>query len=147
MLGAPWAWAYPMRSIAGPLGYMVVRAERELGVDGQFLAQVMAQQTGVAVSNAQLHARERATALELARTNEALQDTVATLRRGMQIHKRLTRVAAAGEGSAVHRRCTAWPDRVAGGGRGEVRQLVRLGGPRQAQPLPRPVTGSSCCAA
>lgn len=100
MLGAPWASAYPMRSIAGPLGYMVVRAEREPGVDGQFLAQVMAQQTGVAVSNAQLHARERATALELARTNEALQDTVATLRRGMQIHERLTRVAAAGEGSA-----------------------------------------------
>ena len=60
----------------------------------------MAQQTGVAVSNAQLHARERAIAAELAQTNAALQETVATLRRGMQIHERLTRVAAAGEGAA-----------------------------------------------
>ena len=61
---------------------------------------MVAQQTGVAVSNAQLHARERAIAAELAQTNAALQETVATLRRGMQIHERLTRVAAAGEGAA-----------------------------------------------
>ena len=99
-LDAGWAWAYPMRSIAGSLGHMVVSAEHEPPVEEQFLAQVVAQQTGVAVSNAQLHARERATALELARTNEALEDTVSTLRRGMQIHERLTLVAAAGEGSA-----------------------------------------------
>jgi len=100
VLGTAWAWAYPMRSIAGQLGYMVVCAEREPGVDEQFLAQVVAQQTGVAVSNARLHGRERDTALELARTNAALEDTVTTLRRGMQIHERLTRVAAAGEGAA-----------------------------------------------
>ena len=100
MPGSPWAWAYPMRSIAGPLGQMVVHAEHAPPLEEQFLAQVVAQQTGVAVSNAQLHARERDTALELARTNAALEETVATLRRGMQIHERLTRVAAAGEGVA-----------------------------------------------
>jgi sugar diacid utilization regulator len=100
ILDAPWAWAYPMRSIVGPIGHMIVCAEREPTVEEQFLAQVVAQQTGVAVSNARLHARERASALELARTNEALQETVATLQRGMQIHERLTRVAAAGEGAA-----------------------------------------------
>ena len=55
-LDAAWAWAYPMRSIAGPIGYMVVCAEREPTVEEQFLAQVVAQQTGVAVSNARLHA-------------------------------------------------------------------------------------------
>jgi sugar diacid utilization regulator len=98
--GAAWAWAYPLRSIAGPIGYMIARAGRPPGVQEQFLAQVVAQQTGVAVSNAQLHGRERDTALELARTNGALEETVATLRRGMQIHERLTRVAAAGEGAA-----------------------------------------------
>jgi hypothetical protein len=69
-----------MRSIVGPIGHMIVCAEREPTVEEQFLAQVVAQQTGVAVSNARLHARERASALELARTNAALQETVATLR-------------------------------------------------------------------
>jgi len=97
---AGWAWAYPMRSIAGPIGHMIACAGGQPTGEEQFLAQVVAQQTGVAVSNAQLHARERATAAELAQTNAALQETVATLRRGMQIHERLTRVAAAGEGAA-----------------------------------------------
>ncbi len=94
-----WAWAYPMRSIAGPIGHMIACAGAQPTGEDQFLAQVVAQQTGVAVSNAQLHARERAIAAELAQTNAALQETVATLRRGMQIHERLTRVAAAGEGA------------------------------------------------
>src|SRR6185437_1797985 len=99
-LDAAWAWAYPLRSIGGPLGHLVVRAAQEPSKDEQFLAQVMAQQTGVAVSNAQLHARERDTAQELAQTNGTLEETVATLRHGMQIHERLTGVAAAGEGAA-----------------------------------------------
>jgi sugar diacid utilization regulator len=99
-LGARWAWAYPMRSIAGRIGYLIVHAAHEPVVEEQFLAQVLAQQTGVAVSNAQLHARERDTAEELASTNGALEETVATLRHGMAIHERLTRVAAAGEGAA-----------------------------------------------
>ena len=99
-LGAPWAWAYPMRSIAGRIGYLIVHAAHEPVAEEQFLAQVLAQQTGVAVSNAQLHGRERDTAEQLASTNGALEETVATLRHGMAIHERLTRVAAAGEGAA-----------------------------------------------
>lgn len=95
-----WAWAYPLRSIAGPIGHMIACAGCQPTSEEQFLAQVVAQQTGVAVSNARLHARERAIAAELAQTNAALQETVATLRRGMQIHERLTLVAAAGEGAA-----------------------------------------------
>ena len=98
-LDAPWAWAYPMRSIAGRIGSLIVHAAQEPVVEEQFLAQVLAQQTGVAVSNAQLHGRERNTAEQLAATNGALEETVATLRHGMTIHERLTRVAAAGEGA------------------------------------------------
>ena len=98
-LGAPWAWAYPMRSIAGRIGSLIVHAAHEPAAEEQFLAQVLAQQTGVAVSNAQLHGRERDTAEQLAATNGALEETVATLRQGMAIHERLTRVAAAGEGA------------------------------------------------
>ena len=99
-LDGGWAWAYPLRSIAGPIGHMVACAASEPSDEEQFLAQVVAQQTGVAVSNARLHARERAIAAELAQTNSALKDTVATLRRGMLIHERLTKVEAAGEGAA-----------------------------------------------
>jgi PucR C-terminal helix-turn-helix domain/GGDEF-like domain len=97
--GAGWSWAYPLRSITGPVGYMIACASHEPPADEQFLAQVMARQTGVAVSNAQLHARERDTARELAIANTALEETVTTLRRGMLIHERLTRIAVAGEGA------------------------------------------------
>ena len=99
-LDAGWAWAYPLRSIGGRLGYLIVHAAHEPTVEEQFLAQVLAQQTGVAVSNAQLHERERDTAQQLAAINGALEETVATLRHGMVVHERLTRVAAAGEGAA-----------------------------------------------
>jgi DNA-binding PucR family transcriptional regulator len=95
-----WAWAYPLRSIAGPIGHMIACAGCQPTGEEQFLAQVVAQQTGVAVSNARLHARERAIAAELAQTNTALQETVATLSRGMQIHERLTRAAASSLGAA-----------------------------------------------
>ncbi len=98
--GPGWAWAYPLRSVAGLLGYMVATADQPPTSDAQFLIQVVAQQTGVAVSNARMHQRERAGAQALAVANQTLEDTVATLRRGMQIHERLTAVAAAGEGSA-----------------------------------------------
>jgi sugar diacid utilization regulator len=98
--GHGWARAYPLRSVAGLLGYLVATADAAPTSDAQFLIQVVAQQTGVAVSNARMHQRERAGALELEVANHTLEVTVATLRRGMQIHERLTAVAAAGEGSA-----------------------------------------------
>ena len=134
-----WAWAYPLRSIAGPIGHMIACAGCQPTGEEQFLAQVVAQQTGVAVSNARLHARERAIATELAQTNTALQETVATLSRGMQIHERLTRVAAAGRGGCGHRRGAARPDRAGGRGRGPVRQPVRLGRTGPARTVPEAV--------
>jgi sugar diacid utilization regulator len=100
LAGAGWSWAYPLRTIAGPVGYMIASAGREPATDEQFLARVVAQQTGVAVSNARLHARERRTARELTAANEVLEDTVATLRLGMQIHERLTEIAVTGAGTA-----------------------------------------------
>jgi len=96
--GRRWAWAYPLRSVSGLLGHLVASCEREPSSEERFLIQVIAQQTGVAVSNARLHAKERATAAELAATNTALAETVATLQRSMDIHERLTSVAVSGEG-------------------------------------------------
>ena len=105
--GRGWAWAYPLRGVGGLLGHLVASCECEPSAEERFLIQVMAQQTGVAVSNARLHARERATAAELAAANTALAETVNSLRRSMDIHERLTRVAVSGEGQpgiakAVH---------------------------------------------
>jgi sugar diacid utilization regulator len=96
--GRVWAWAFPLRSVSGLLGHLVASCAREPSSEERFLIQVIAQETGVAVSNARLHAKERATAAELAATNAALAETVTSLRRSMDIHERLTRVAVSGEG-------------------------------------------------
>jgi sugar diacid utilization regulator len=98
--GRHWAWAYPLCSGSGLIGHLVASSQLEPSAEQRFLMQVIAQQTGVAVSNARLHARERATAAELAATNAALAQTVSSLRRSMDIHDRLTQVAVSGEGQA-----------------------------------------------
>lgn len=93
-----WAWVFPLRNVSGLLGYVVTSSDTVPSGDERFLIQVLAQQTGVAVSNARLHAKECATSAELADTNAALADTVSSLQRSMQIHERLTRVAVSGDG-------------------------------------------------
>src|SRR6201995_2714004 len=87
----PWAWAYPLSSPHGPGGYLVVGAAGPLAEGERFLLQVLAQQAAGALANAHLHHRERERAAELQVANLAL-------RRGMEIHDRLTRVALADEG-------------------------------------------------
>jgi sugar diacid utilization regulator len=105
--GEAWASAYPLRSLGGHFGYLVVGADQEPSAGDQFLLRVLAQQTGTALANARLHARDQETAGELRKANAALAATVAALERSTAIHDRLTRVAAAGEGQegiarAVH---------------------------------------------
>lgn len=107
--GRRWAWAYPMRSIAGHAGFLVVSAPVEPEDHQQFHARVLAQQTALALSNAWWHERERATAQQLADANVRLEETVASLRQGMELHERLTEAAASGVGvegiaRAVHER-------------------------------------------
>jgi sugar diacid utilization regulator len=102
-----WGWAFPLRSLEGSFGYLVVSADRDPETTEQFLLRVLAQQTGIALANARLHDRERGTAEELRAANAALADTVGALQRSTAIHDRLTRVAAAGLGQqgiaqAVH---------------------------------------------
>jgi sugar diacid utilization regulator len=105
--GAPWAWAFPLRSLGGHFGYLVVVADAEPPSSGLFLLRVLAQQAGIALANARLHRRERAQSEQLLGTNVALERTVAALERRSAIHARLTRVAVALEGQdgiarAVH---------------------------------------------
>jgi sugar diacid utilization regulator len=102
-LGIPeqaWGWAYPLTSPGGASGYLVVGGADEPSDDVQFLLRTLAQQAGVALANARLHARERLTAEELQVANSAL-------RLRIEIHERLTAVVTAGEGQtgiarAVH---------------------------------------------
>jgi sugar diacid utilization regulator len=100
LAGVPWSWAYPVSSPRGPSGYLVVGAEQEPDESERFLLQVLGQQAGVALANALLHAREREQTEQLRVANLAL-------RRTMEIHDRLTRVALEGQGQegiaqAVH---------------------------------------------
>ena len=98
VLHEAWGWAYPLRSLDGHFGYLVVSAGAEPTSAQQFVLRVLAQQTGVALANARLHTRERARATELRAANATLAEAVAALERSTAIHDRLTRVAAAGEG-------------------------------------------------
>ncbi len=87
----PWSWAYALTGRRGRFGYLVVGAKQEPAAGDRFLLHVLAQQAGVALANAHLHAREREQSRELAAANVAL-------RRSMAVHDRLTRVALGGEG-------------------------------------------------
>jgi len=96
--GRAWSWAFPLPSIRGYVGHMLVTADEEPSADELFLLQALGQQTGVALENARTHAQERATAEDLRKTNAALEKTVHALERTTQIHDRFTRVAVADEG-------------------------------------------------
>jgi DNA-binding PucR family transcriptional regulator len=107
IIGEGWGWAYPLRSLEGHFGFLLVGADQPPPPFDQFLLRVLAQQTAIALANARLHARERAAAVELRAANSALTATVAAFERRTAIHDRLTRVALAGEGQqgiadAVH---------------------------------------------
>jgi hypothetical protein len=101
--GAPWGWAFALRSLGGHWGWLVVGAAAEPTADEQFLLKVLAHQTGSALENADLHRRERAGAAELRRVNtelasvnEQMAATVADLERTATIHEALTRASASG---------------------------------------------------
>ena len=142
LAGVPWSWAYSMSSPRGPSGYLVVGAEQEPAESERFLLQVLAQHAGVALANARLHAREREQAEQLRVAN-------LTLRRTMEIHDRLTRVALAGEGQegiaqAVYE-LTGYPaaieDRF-----GNLRAWAGPACPSTTPRTPR-ITGTACCGA
>ncbi len=137
MSGRPWAWAFPLPSIRGYVGHMVVSADEEPPSDELFLLQALAQQTGVAVENARIHAQERATAADLRETNLTLEKTVHALERATTIHDRFTRVAVADEGrdgiaTALHE-LTGYPVAV----EDRYGNLRAWAGANQPQPYPK----------
>lgn len=135
-------------SPAGGVGFLVVSAEEASLPAEQFLLRVMAQQAGTALANARLHAQERATAGELAKANSTLGATVHALRRSMEIHERLTKVAMSGEGQegiarAVHE-LTGYPVAVEDR-HGNLRAWAGPDRPTRTRRAPRR-DARSCCA-
>jgi sugar diacid utilization regulator len=133
----PWTYALELRSLEGLFGYFVVTGPEEPSAPEQFLLRVLAQQTGIALANARLHARERQTAEELRAANAALADTIATLQRSTAAHDRLTRAGVTGDGEqgiadAVHE-VTGYPV-VVEDRHGNLRAWA---GPGRPQPYPK----------
>jgi sugar diacid utilization regulator len=101
--GTTWAWAYPMRAVAGHAGYLVVSSGAEPSPDEQFLIRTLAQQAGAALTSATLYRGERIASAELreknaelASVNDELTLAVAALERRTRMHETLSRVAATG---------------------------------------------------
>jgi DNA-binding PucR family transcriptional regulator len=135
--GEGWGWALPLRSVQGHIGYFVAAAKGEPSPSEQFLLRALAQQTGVALANAGLHAKERATAGELRVANTVLAETVRALEHTTEIHDRFTRVAIAGEGQegiarALHE-LTGYPVAV----EDRYGNLRAWAGPHQPDPYPK----------
>ncbi|MGB8406427.1 MAG: helix-turn-helix domain-containing protein [Mycobacterium sp.] len=98
LTGYRWCVALPLRGLDANIGYFVVAAETEPSTGEQFLVRVLAQQTGVALANARLHRRERASTEALRHSNVALAESVMALEYAAKIHARFTEVATKGQG-------------------------------------------------
>lgn len=132
-----WAWAYPLRSGRGHLGWLAVTCHDEPCEEERFLLHALGQQTGAALANRRLHEQERSAAAEVARANVQLQETLAALQRSMEIHERLTRVAASGDGQAglaqaLHE-VTGYPIAI----EDRYGNLRAWAGPHQPDPYPK----------
>ena len=118
--GERWAWALPMRSLEGAFGHVVIAGEAPVQDTEQFLLRVLAQQLGMAVANADIHARERATAEEIGIVNIRLE-------RSLAIHSRLTEAAVKGRGMGGVAETVYELTGLPGRHRGSARQPVGVG--------------------
>jgi sugar diacid utilization regulator len=89
--GADWAWAYPIPVVRGQAGALVVGAEDKPTEADQVRLHMLGQLAGLALGNADLHAREQAQAAQLRADNLVLQRT-------LEIRDRLRQVTSRGEG-------------------------------------------------
>jgi len=89
--GEPWAWAFGLPSPVEQIGTLIVTADEAPSEADMLLLRSLAQQTGIALANARLHASHKA-------ANEQLSETVGELRHKTAIHDRFTKVALHGGG-------------------------------------------------
>jgi sugar diacid utilization regulator len=91
LAGEPWAWAFGLPSPADQFGTLIVAAPTAPSESDLLLLRSLAQQTGIALANARLHAGQKA-------ANAQLNEMVAELRHKTAIHDRFTQVALNGDG-------------------------------------------------
>ncbi|MGF1664928.1 MAG: PucR family transcriptional regulator [Acidimicrobiia bacterium] len=92
------AWAYPVHSGHGHAGWLVAHCVPDPSDEEHFLLRALAQHAGAAIANRRLHEQEQRAVAEAERANGQLHHTLGVLQRSMEIHARLTAVAASGEG-------------------------------------------------
>lgn len=151
LAGAGWSWGFPLAGLEGTLGHILVEADVQPAQPEMSLLRLLAQHTGAALVNADLHRREHATATrdralaeELSAANLALERAVQDSERAREIatrrvviHDRLTRAVVTGTGEeavaqAVHElvgRPVAIEDRFG--------TLVAWAGPDRPDPYPK----------
>jgi sugar diacid utilization regulator len=96
-INSGWAgYVVPIRSADLHLGYVAVPDDAVWTDEVQFAVQLFARQLAVALDSARRHARERILTEELAILNADLADKVQRLGRILNMHERLTAVAATG---------------------------------------------------
>jgi sugar diacid utilization regulator len=142
--GRPWAWAYPLGSPLGPVGYVVVSAVVEPVAECRAVAAQLAQQIGAALARTDRHRTEearvtqaRAVNVELEAVNDRLRHTVAELEQTRETLTTLTAVAAAGAGengvaAALHE-LTGYPVAV----EDQFGNPLAWAGPDRPQPRPQ----------
>jgi sugar diacid utilization regulator len=96
--GEPWSYAYPLSSLRGTEGFLLVTAASKPEQHEHFLLTALAQQVGIALANARLHAMERSNADNLLAANSALENANAALQRSLEIHETLTAAASMSDG-------------------------------------------------
>ncbi len=89
--GTGWAWAYPIPAVDGQAGALVAGARSKPAEADQVRLFLLGQLAGLALGNADLHAREQAQVARLRANNLALQRT-------LEIRDRLRQVTSRGEG-------------------------------------------------
>ena len=134
---APSRWAYPLHSGHGHVGWLIATCRATPDDEEHFLLRSLAQHAGVALVNLRLHEQERAAVARAERVNAQLHETLEALRRSMDVHARLTAVAASGQGrqgiaEAVHE-LTGLPVAVEDG----FGNLRAWAGPDRPHPYPK----------
>jgi len=94
MQGLSWTWAFPLTSRGGASGYFVVTSDQPPSEQEWSLIQALAQQTGVAIANARLLSRERATRAQVADEQATLRRVAALVARAAPPEQVFTAVAA-----------------------------------------------------
>ena len=149
---AGWAWAYPLTGVKQVAGHLLVSSDREPESHRQFVLGVLAQQAGVALVNARIHASELASitgerkiAEQLRSANLALEQAMAELarssvavQRSMDIHDRLTAVASTGKGQDGIARCLYEVTGLAVVIEDRHGNLTAWAGPSPPEPYPKP---------